>query len=110
VNVVQRHGEDQSPEDFRYPVKGAAATRSGAPADDMVACVDGPKQRIQVICGPRLERGCHEHQRHVRVFETAAKGFRQTEIRDRNDSILDWPSEFRNSLRKRRDDSFRLLV
>ncbi len=110
MNIVQRHGEDQSPEEFRYPGQGATATRLGAPADDMVACVDGLKQRIQVICGPRLHRGCNQHQWHAGIFESTAKRFRQAEIRDRDDSMLDRPSEFGNSFGQWRDDGFGLLV
>jgi hypothetical protein len=110
VNIVQRHGEDQSPEEFRDPVQGATTTRFGAPADDMVACVDGLEQRIHVICGPRLHRGCNQHQWHVGIFETTAKSFRQTKIRDGDDSMLDWPSEFGDSLGERGDDSFGLVV
>jgi hypothetical protein len=110
VNIVQRHGEDQSPDQFRQPARAATARRLGAPADDVVACVDGLKQWIQMICAPRLHRGCNQHQWHVGIFETTAKGFRQTKIRDRDDSMLDWPSHFGNSLRQRGDDGFGLLV
>ncbi len=75
----------------------------------MVACVDRFQQRVEVICGQRLDRGSHQHQRQVSVFESAAKRIREAEIVDRDDSLLDRPSELGDPFGQRRDDAFRLL-
>jgi hypothetical protein len=63
VDIVQRHSEDQSTEQPAEPVQAAMPGRSGTPADDVVASVDRLEQRIQMICGPGLDRGRYQHQR-----------------------------------------------
>jgi hypothetical protein len=73
----------------------------------VVACVDRLQQRVQVKNGQGLDRGCHQHQRQVSVVETEAKRLREAKILDRDDPLLDPPSELRDPFGQWRDDAFR---
>jgi hypothetical protein len=110
VDIVQRHGEDQTTEETGHPVRGATPGRSGAPADDVVVCVDGLEQRIEMICGPGLDRGRHQNQRQTGVVKTSPQSFRQAELAARDYSLLDGPSQFSNPCGQWGDHGFRLLL
>ena len=110
VDIVQRQGEDQSIEEPGHPGRDATPRRSRAPTDDVVACVDGLEQRIQMRRCPGLDRSCHENQRQVGVVEASFQSFRQTELTAGDNSLLNGPTQLNDPFGQRGDDGFRLLL
>jgi hypothetical protein len=72
MDVVQRNGEDQSPENPGQPANRPAAARFRAPAHDVVARVDRLEERQQVIRGPGPFRGRDENEGHPHPLEAAS--------------------------------------
>jgi hypothetical protein len=110
VDVVQRNGEDHSPHQSGQPACRGGTARRGAPADGVVALVDGLQQRIQVTCGPGFDRSCQQHQRQASVLKTAAKRVCKAAFVDHDDSLLDRPPELGDPFGQWGDDGFGSLM
>jgi hypothetical protein len=69
VDVDDRHGEQEPPEQPAGPPPDPRGERGPARADDVVAQVDRLEERVEVLGLPRFERRGHEHQRERRLAE-----------------------------------------
>src|SRR5262245_88582 len=62
MHIVERNGEDQSPEESREEARKAASARIRTPANDMVTLVYCLEKWVQMIRGFNLRGGRDEHQ------------------------------------------------
>jgi hypothetical protein len=104
VNVVERNGENHSPENPAEPAQGSATVLHGAASDDVVAQVDGFEQRFQVSGGPRLFRRGDQYKWQPGILETAANRFRHAQIVDRYHPRFDCTPELTDPLEQGGDD------
>jgi hypothetical protein len=88
MHIVERNGEDQSPEESREEARKAASARVGTPANDMVTLVYCLEKWVQMIRGFNLRGGRDEHQRQAGPTKPTPKRIGEAEIVDRFNSIF----------------------
>ena len=86
-------GEDQSPEQSAPASLWRCTRVARAPADDVVARVDGFQQRLKVIRGPGLDRGGHQHQRQAEHPRDRDEALPRGRDRRPERSLLDRPPQ-----------------
>lgn len=85
MDVAEWDGEDDPPRPGRQPTEQAATRRDGAPADDVVAVVDGLEERFQMGLGPRLIGRRDEDERQVGSLQADPQGLVEAPAVDRDD-------------------------
>jgi hypothetical protein len=109
VHVIERDGEEQSPEEPCDEARNTASERFRAPADHVITILNPLEEGPQVISEIGLSGGGDENQRQKGPCETAAQRFSQAEIVDRYDPLFDRSTQLIDPLDQRGDQGRSVL-
>jgi hypothetical protein len=110
MDVLQRNGENQTPQQHAWPARPGSSGASRTPAHDVVAVVDGLEQRLHMGRRPRFLSRRHEDQGQVRSLESSLQGTGEVRPFDLDDALLDRPTQPGEVIHQGCDDRFRSVV
>lgn len=109
MDVEQGHGEDQPARQSSEPAHQAGAGPERPTADDVVAVLDRLEQWREVLRGPRLDGGRHQHQRQPGAGQADLQSAIQSAVGGRDDPGLHDPAGLGQVSFERLDNGARLV-
>jgi hypothetical protein len=110
MNVAQRDGENQAPDEHAEDARPAFPAPLRPAADYVIALVDRFEKRLEMGLGPESLRGRHEHQRQAGTLQGPVQRGPEAIVSDRNNASLDRPSAGGDQINQRRGDAVAVLA